>query len=302
MPQTLYVLLGNTNECDGTLSAYAHARAESAVELMTAEPDSVVLPTGSFGDHFNMSDTPHGELLADYLIQQGIDRSRILPHTPTCGTVQDAYGVLRRIKDWEEAPEVHVITSDFHMERVRHIFGRVLQGYTLVYHAAPSSREPDENTRSHEKKRLNALAGEWVEAARFDLGRTPEQAYASLGQELRHYDNLSYLPILGAFAAFGYFGSGVALEDGPWVAAVECFVGIVFVLILGYLYERFASTANAARRVMKAVEIVYGIPGISSTRPKRSIPGVDAPVRRCVGVLLALLVVLLVLRAAAAFA
>ncbi|WP_425492146.1 YdcF family protein [Desulfurispirillum indicum] len=197
--RTLVVLLGNENDEAGELSETAILRAQAAAEYVKAHADCLVLPTGAFGDHFNTSATPHGKLLALYLLGQGVSPDRILPSTKSSNTLEDAFGVLRALTSLAGIERVHIITSAFHMPRTRFIFGRVLQDYELSYQEAcdPTDSAKRVRLQAHEKKALEKIRREWVDVANFDLGNFPTASYEGLGYELRHYDNISYLAIAG---------------------------------------------------------------------------------------------------------
>lgn len=260
MSSNLLVLLGNENEPNGELTNVAQSRAKYALEYLKEHSDYKVIPTGAFGEKFNRSSIPHGELLARYLIKNGIDQNRILPFTRTSNTVEDAYGVLQAINETPGIKEIHVVTSLFHMQRVKYIFGRALQGYNLEYHEVEDHTN-DNNRRfdKDEESKLEELKKEWVDIANFDLKTSPEKYYENLGYEFRHYDNFSYFALVGAFISFGYSLSNC-------IISLQYYVSAIVVIIFWYLYSRLANTAAAARRVMKAIEKLYKVPGLSSTK------------------------------------
>ncbi len=291
MSSNLLVLLGNENEPNGELTIVAQSRAKYALEYLKEHSDYKVIPTGAFGEKFNRSSIPHGELLARYLIINGIDQDRILPFTRTSNTVEDAYGVLRAINVTPGIKEIHVVTSLFHMKRVKYIFGRALQGYKLEYHEVED--HTNDNKRrldKDEEKKLEDLNKEWVDIANFDLNTSPEKYYENLGYEFRHYDNFSYLALVGAFISFGYSLSNNIIP----LQLQYCFSAIV-VVVFWYLYARLANTAAAVRRVMKAIEKLYKVPGLSSTK---TLPpfGFDLKIKWLIGIIMIILIVVLTIK------
>jgi uncharacterized SAM-binding protein YcdF (DUF218 family) len=160
----ILILLGNQNDSQGNLSPIAKSRCDLAVQLLQENEGLVVLPTGAFGPHFNTSDRPHGPYLTEYLIEKGISPDRILPHTDSSNTLEDAR-CARRVAVDSDAQKVIVVTSEFHMRRVRYIFGRVFQDIQVEFREARSPVD-DVTMRSlikHEARSLKRLQTEWVD-------------------------------------------------------------------------------------------------------------------------------------------
>ncbi len=263
-PSNILVLLGNENEQNGALSVVSKLRADGAVEFLKEHDDYKVLPTGAFGDGFNTSHIPHGELLTRYLTEHGITKDGILPFTRTSNTVEDAYGVLRTVKGFSEVNKVVIVSSNFHMGRVKYIFGRTMLGYNLEYLSVPDPANFDKGILEGERNKLNKLKKEWVDIAGFDLNNFPEKSYEQIGHEFRHYDNFSYFAVGGAFVSCGYSLSHDIIYGNGCV--IQYVVTIFLVAVLWYLYARLANTAFAAQRVMIALEKLYAVPGLSSAR------------------------------------
>jgi DUF218 domain len=93
------ILLGETNNDQGSLSDVAKARCQVAISLLNGDLDLKVLPTGSFGP-FNPSDKAHGQLLTDHLLNNEVSPTRILPYTNSTNTLEDALCARKTIKDW----------------------------------------------------------------------------------------------------------------------------------------------------------------------------------------------------------
>lgn len=261
MPKKLLVLLGHRNSPEGELTAIAQSRADWVIELLNSDSSYKVIATGAFGEHFNTSSIPHGELLTRYLIEHGVEPSRIISFVKSTNTVEDAYGILRIVHELENIDEIHLVTSEFHMERTKYIFGRVLQGYLLQYHELENPREPNTVAaiRQQEKRSLDRLKQEWVDVACFNLEQFPSSCYENLGHELRHYDHLSLLSFIVQFIFFGY------LMSYPFSFVIQ-WSGVLILLFLRYLSQHFTEMAESARKVMMAIEELYGVPGMSSIK------------------------------------
>lgn len=313
--KTLIVLLGNENDSDGKLRPAAEFRAREAIALLKKDDNSIVIPTGTFGE-FNKSNKPHGELLAEYLRANGIAAERILPHTKSTNTLEDAYAILHFLQldaANRNLPidKVVVITSAFHMDRVKYIFGRVLQDIPLVFEEAPNpaSLDKDNETKNAEAKKLAYLKKTWVNVEGFDLNTFPSDSYNNAASELRHYDNLSQFALTGAAVLFGLAISGdlkglnVFASPGEtgsnpaqdlFQAFIPLFTGVALSILI-FLYHKFADTAASSRRVLYTIERLYHVPGLSSTRTQTRFLGISLGAQKAVDWLYYLMVSLLLL-------
>jgi hypothetical protein len=300
----LIVVMGHENDEKGELSEVANKRALKASNIAKEELNNyLILPTGGFGEYFNKSNTPHGKIIAREMIKNGVNGDRLLNHTNTSGTVEDAYATLRRLKEIRNVENVCIVTSEFHMKRVKYIFSRVLQDYNLDFEEAEN---PDfgyherDNKIKHENKRIEDFKNGWVNVSGFDLEKESGNIHSDLLQELQHYDRYSYLALAGAFfsASFG-LSWGNAIKSPITTSLTSVFI-MFLVVLFGLLYYRLARTANSARRTLEAVEIIYGHPGISWTNLE-GVPGIasiyDPSVGKTVVLILALLILGLLVNA-----
>lgn len=297
MSENIAVLLGCENDDEENLLDIAISRADAVITLLQNDPALKVIPTGAFGD-FNMSNVPHAELPRRYLVKNGIGENRILPFTRSSNTVEDSYGVLQSVSRISNVQKITIVTSEFHMARVKYIFGRVLQGYNVEYFAVPDTNTSRvEELRKSETNKIISLEKEWVNIAGFDLSKFPEKCYENLGYELRHYDNLSYYALAGAVIYFGFVFDKTIFGDSKFAVTAQCLVGIIIVSMLSYLYHRFADTSSAARRVMKSMEKLYGVPGLSSTKMLTKIFKLNLKAQEVVDLLTAPMIVGLLIKA-----
>jgi uncharacterized SAM-binding protein YcdF (DUF218 family) len=78
-----------------------------------------------------------------YLMRQGIEGTRILPETISLDTIGNAYFARVKHTDPLQLRRLHVITSDFHLPRVRAIFDWIfglsapVKTYQLTFEAVP---------------------------------------------------------------------------------------------------------------------------------------------------------------------
>lgn len=304
------ILLGNENDENENLNEIAEERVAVAVELLSGDyADWDVLPTGGFGHHFNVSNTPHGQLITRALETKGIASERIWPHTDTSGTISDAYAARRRIDQHGSIHRVCVVTSEFHMARAKYIFSRVFSHVDLSFRCAPNpasfSNVDLERVVASESKKLENTRSYahdmWVESPNFDLEMEDViSARESLAQELRHYDRYSYLALFAAFASVGFTVSLEKEVNSLQSSILVHLITLGIVVLAGYLYLRLADTASIFRRSMNALEEIYRCPGLKTARRGTAVskgPGV----RVTVAVFILLLVVITVVHAFSPF-
>jgi uncharacterized SAM-binding protein YcdF (DUF218 family) len=158
--ETILVILGNTNDAEGRLSAAAVSRLETGLDYFRhldrdAQSRTLVATTGGFGA-FNRSGVPHGELMRRYLVAHGLPESQMLPFIDSNGTIDDGLGVARLIAGRGPGDRrVVLVTSAFHMPRARIIFSRAVPGVEIVPIAADDNGTPEQ--RMHEERALRNL-------------------------------------------------------------------------------------------------------------------------------------------------
>jgi len=155
--QEILMVLGAPNSPEGELSNIAKSRLDCAVELYTA--DKKILCTGGWGNHFNTSPLAHAVYSKTYLLQKGIPEHAFLELALSANTVEDAVK-SKMILSQLDNPSITIITSDFHLERVRLIFREVLEGFEFKFVAVKSdfldSRE-QEKLVAHEQAAIRVI-------------------------------------------------------------------------------------------------------------------------------------------------
>lgn len=110
--------LGAPNDQEGNLGQIAKDRLDCVLDIYHANENSLILCTGGFGSHFNISANPHAYYAKKYLISKGVAKEAFLESPLSSNTVDD----FRMIKDMilEINPTIlFVITSDFHIKRAK---------------------------------------------------------------------------------------------------------------------------------------------------------------------------------------
>ncbi|PPC89572.1 MAG: hypothetical protein CTY34_10930 [Methylobacter sp.] len=130
--QEIIMVLGSTINSEGNLSDIAISRLEKCIEIVKNKSNYSIILTGGFGSHFNTSNRMYSLYAYEYLVNNGIDSDRISALIPSVDTVEDAtisYRVIKYLKPLR----ITIITSDFHQERVKYIFGKVYKEFKLEH-------------------------------------------------------------------------------------------------------------------------------------------------------------------------
>ena len=154
------VVLGSPNSDSGELSTIARERCQLAAELHTRHPTYLIVPTGGFGLHFNRSPRPHGSYVRDYLIGLGVSPASILEDpVASSNTIEDAL-LLRLVLDRLEPRHLLAITSDYHLERAKFVFQRVIEQGVVWFSTRTDEDSCSEDLialREHERSALARL-------------------------------------------------------------------------------------------------------------------------------------------------
>ena len=132
MLRDVIVLLGSPNSDEGQLHSVALERCQRALQEYQAREDSKILPTGSFGAHFNTTDRPHAWYLKAWLVAHGVPEHDVLPFAESRNTIEDAF-LSYPIVQHHGARRAIVVTSDYHAARARYVFERVYCDLALEF-------------------------------------------------------------------------------------------------------------------------------------------------------------------------
>jgi uncharacterized SAM-binding protein YcdF (DUF218 family) len=271
--KTLIILFGHENDDSGKLTPIAVARCNTALGLLRQYPHARVLPTGSYGEHFNRTERPHSQYLSEFLEQQQIDPARILPGTNSNGTFEDCL-CARKIALDQEFTNVVAVTSDYHSSRVAFILGRLFTGIPFTVHAAPTEQEYLARETKKEQKRFGDLKKHWITPPLYTKNQEfPKSVFDECAGEHRHYDTISLAAIsamlvVGAFPFVASFN--IQIITGQLRAVTFLAAAVIDALLL-LIYLRAADDAKLARRIMQAIEVAYDQRAFSSNyHSKRS--------------------------------
>ncbi|MCF7568715.1 YdcF family protein [Sabulilitoribacter arenilitoris] len=156
MKKNTLIVLGSPNSPEGVLSDISRSRLNYCASLYTK--GSFVLCTGGWGDHFNTSSKPHAEYSKAYLIKNGIPKDAFLDFALSSNTVDDAVKIKPVV---EKLDNVHltIITSEYHLERVKLIFNEILNPFELEFVGVKSNLSKDVYNKlvAHEKKAVKSI-------------------------------------------------------------------------------------------------------------------------------------------------
>lgn len=151
------VVLGSPNFADGTLGPIALDRLQGCLSIFNPQKHKI-LCTGGFGTHFNTSPIAHANYLKDFLIQKGVPSTAFLPLALSSNTVEDAV-MSKSILIKTEFKDLVIITSEYHVARVKFIFTEIFNDFILnfksiTHHSMDDVLEP---LIQHEKMAMDQL-------------------------------------------------------------------------------------------------------------------------------------------------
>ena len=149
------IVLGSPNSAEGKLGDIAVDRLNYCLKIFDIHKN-LILCTGGFGEHFNTTDQPHAHYAIEYLMNRGIDKEYFMDIALSSNSVQDAVKAKQVLLYSGGDHSVKVITSDFHIERVKLIFEHILTSFTIEYHGVihPMPIEEKERLIQHEKRAI----------------------------------------------------------------------------------------------------------------------------------------------------
>ncbi|TQF67635.1 YdcF family protein [Pseudoalteromonas luteoviolacea] len=137
----LVIILGNKNDKFGNLSPISKSRCQLGFNLFKNTPSSNILCTGGFGKNFNQSPNSHGSIAREYLMNIGAPSTAFLNEALSRFTIEDAT-LTAPIIEACGAKSVDIVSSDFHIERVKLIFEYIQPSLQKQFHVV-STRLPE---------------------------------------------------------------------------------------------------------------------------------------------------------------
>ena len=130
MKLDILVVLGSPNSPSGELSNISKSRLDCCRKIFNDA--QVILLTGVWGQHFNTSDKAHAHYGKEYLIAKGLSENAFLEFALSQNTVDDAVKIKSIIANFNTV-KLTIITSDYHLERVKLVFNEILGEYEMKF-------------------------------------------------------------------------------------------------------------------------------------------------------------------------
>jgi hypothetical protein len=156
MKKEVLVVLGAPNSPKGELSDIAKNRLDYCRKTFTK--GQLVLLTGGWGAHFNTSDKPHAFYGREYLITKGLSKKDFLEFALSENTVDDAVKIKSILSEPKNIKLI-IITSDYHVDRVKIIFKEILGEYAMEFVGVKSGFDEEKllELMKHEDKAISRI-------------------------------------------------------------------------------------------------------------------------------------------------
>jgi uncharacterized SAM-binding protein YcdF (DUF218 family) len=155
----LILSLGAPNDKAGNLSPMATERLNAVINLYRHNNDMLIACTGGIGKHFNETEHPHYYYSHIYLQKNGIPDSSLTAPVYSTNTIED-FTQARELIYHIAPPVLIVVSSDFHMERVKIIHEKMLGYPATIFWGTPAG-VPDnilQQLKEHEKNAIDRLS------------------------------------------------------------------------------------------------------------------------------------------------
>ena len=147
------IVLSHLMNIHGQLGNESKSRAKLAYKIFTSiDSKSLILTLG--WDYRDDSNIPIAISMRDYLISQGIDSKKIMIDINSRDTVGDAIFSKINFYDKYLFKELHIVTSDYHTERTKFIFEKIIPCKIKVH---GSKTNQGNNKKISEEKSLEAF-------------------------------------------------------------------------------------------------------------------------------------------------
>lgn len=154
----IILILGAPNDDQGTLSTMAKDRLICAYHFIRANSGFEIICTGGFGEHFNRTSKPHSFYAKQFLLERGIQETDFLESPLSINTITD-FLTTKDIIQLKKPNILVIVTSDFHMQRVKILYKKHLNYPKVIFLPATSSLTEMELVPliKHEKEAIQRL-------------------------------------------------------------------------------------------------------------------------------------------------
>ena len=158
MKKDAIVILGGGINSDGSLPNTSRNNVNKGIELFKKNVSDLIIMSG--GISFQLTYKPpktEAKAMKDYAIQLGVPEDNILLEENSKDTIGNAYFTKIDFLKPNNLRNIVIVTSDFHMERTKYIFQKILGlKYQMDFVEAPSelTQKEFENRNKVEEKIL----------------------------------------------------------------------------------------------------------------------------------------------------
>lgn len=144
----LIVILGGGISLSGKLPQHVYQRLDKAIEIYQKSKTAKIVVSGRYSFLFNQlkkyPPTTEAEKMAQYLLKKDIPKNKILLEKKSKDTLGNAYYLKKDIFLSHQEKEAIIITSYFHLKRVKYIFNKVFgPSYKFQYIGVKENLPPE---------------------------------------------------------------------------------------------------------------------------------------------------------------
>lgn len=154
------VVLGGGINLQGQIPAHVYQRLDKALELYKKYPSSKIILTGKYSFLYRKEKPPTTEAarMSEYLLQQGIPKSDLLLEDKSKNTFANAYYLKKNFLVPQKIFAATIITSHFHIARVKYIFQKVFgSSYRFEFIAIQEQLSKDEEEKVVDRQKMLLL-------------------------------------------------------------------------------------------------------------------------------------------------
>lgn len=154
------IILGGGIDLSGDLPPFVYQRLDKSIDLFKRLTNSKIVVTGKHSFLYDQlkkyPPTTEAEKMADYLIKKNIPQEKILLEKKSKDTISNAYYLKKDFFIPQKEQNAIIITSHFHLERVRYIFNKIFgPDYHLEFIGLQEQLDPVEEKKVvHHQKDL----------------------------------------------------------------------------------------------------------------------------------------------------
>jgi len=134
----LLFTLGSPNDEHGNLSNIALDRLNCTLNIYKYNAHINIICTGGRGEHFNKTSFPHALYAQRYLLSKGVQKKHLPAIIESSNTIEDIT-LAKPVIETYKPDLVMIITSDFHMERVKFICDKINWFSNCIFISAVST-------------------------------------------------------------------------------------------------------------------------------------------------------------------